>query len=283
MLVIAERHDGSGAEHVGGAVRAHSACAAGFTIGGVPRSTLTSARTPYASATARAEPVRPRPPDGRASARPSPAACRSGPPPRESRWTRCPRARCPTVQTAGAAGSSRRATMVCSAVITAAAATIGSADSCGRAPCAPAPGQRDREGVGRRGERARPRRRLRPPRSVGRRARRRWPRTPSSAPLASIGRAPAPSSSAGCNTTRTSPRPGDATSEHRGADRPRGVHVVPAGVHDPRDRRGVVQPGRLLDRERVDVAAQRDDRGGGVAPRKRATTPVLATRDHRPA
>jgi len=40
----------------------------------------------------------------------------------------------PTVTTAAAAGSMRRATMVWRAVISAAAPTMGSADSCGRAP-----------------------------------------------------------------------------------------------------------------------------------------------------
>jgi len=52
----------------------------------------------------------------------------------------------------------------------------------------------------------------------------------------------------------------------RGPDEHRRVQVVPAGVHGAGDLAGVVEPGRLLHRQRIHVAAQQDGgRMGGYS------------------
>ena len=97
----------------------------------------------------------------------------------------------PTVTTPGTAGSSRRETSVCSAVISAAAPTIGSADFMGPRAWAPGRSARSVKIVGGRGERSLVAPPPVPPRTAGPRGRPRWP-TPSSAPLASTAAAPSP-------------------------------------------------------------------------------------------
>ena len=55
--------------------------------------------------------------------------------------------------------------------------------------------------------------------------------------------------------------------KHRGADRPCRVHVVATGVHNAGDFGRVRQSGRFLNRQRIDVAANRDDRRLAIAAR----------------
>jgi hypothetical protein len=50
------------------------------------------------------------------------------------------------------------------------------------------------------------------------------------------------------------------------AEEHRGVRVVPARMHHARALRREVEAARLLDRQRVDVRAQRDDRAGAAGP-----------------
>jgi hypothetical protein len=53
--------------------------------------------------------------------------------------------------------------------------------------------------------------------------------------------------------------------ESRGAQQHRDVRVVPAGVHRAVDLRHEVEPGRLLDRQRVHVGPEEDRRSGRAA------------------
>jgi hypothetical protein len=57
---------------------------------------------------------------------------------------------------------------------------------------------------------------------------------------------------------------GRSREQHAGADRPRRVHVVSAGVHDAGCLRREVEPRLLLDGERIDVAAKGDGGRTGV-------------------
>jgi len=56
--------------------------------------------------------------------------------------------------------------------------------------------------------------------------------------------------------------------QQRGADGPGAVDVVPAGVHDAGRRRGERQPGGFLDRQRVDVTADRHEGCASITARE---------------
>ena len=69
-----------------------------------------------------------------------------------------------------------------------------------------------------------------------------------------------------------------------GTDGPRRVHVVTAGVHDAGVLGGERKSCILGDRERVDIAAQGDDRRRTIAPRHARDEPrPRDTRDIRDA
>ena len=55
-----------------------------------------------------------------------------------------------------------------------------------------------------------------------------------------------------------------AREEQRRANGPRGMHIVAAGVHDPRIRGRIFQPGVLGDWQRIDITANRYGGRAGV-------------------
>jgi hypothetical protein len=62
---------------------------------------------------------------------------------------------------------------------------------------------------------------------------------------------------------------GVAREKECGADGPRRVDVVAAGVHHTQCLRGEIESGGFGDRQRVDITAERDDRRGTIASRNR--------------
>jgi hypothetical protein len=92
----------------------------------------------------------------------------------------------------------------------------------------------------------------------------------SSSPSSSMKRAPWCPSSPGWNMNSTRPgRSRDAGREQLRTDQHRRVRVVPAGVHRAVGRRREVEPGVLVERQRVHVAAQQHGRAGLTAGEQR--------------
>ena len=241
------------------ASRAHPACSAGLTTGGGPRSMVTRASVPNPEATdsvTRRSSSCMSARDSESTARIVPVArARSG-----MMFDAVPASIVPTVMTPGVAGLSRRETIDCSADTTAASATIGSLASCGRAACAPAPMHLDRERVGGRGQRSVVGDDLSDGRIAGRRVRRRSRARRRCAPLSSTSERALPDLLRRLQHYEHVAIGRVRGQQRRRSDGPRSVDVVSARVHHARNRRRERKSGRLLNRQRVDVAAQRDDR-----------------------
>ena len=179
----------------------------------------------------------------------------------------------PIVTTAASSGEISRETTVCSASTMRAAATIGSAVSCGAAPCPPRPST----SIAKSSTAAMSAPRLTPILPTGSGLQRWRPNaapTPSSTPSSAHACAPPWPSSAGWKRKRIGAPGFGAASRAATASADRDVPVVSARVHAAGDRRGVGLRARLLERQRVHVGAQQD---AGAAPPSSATTPVFPT------
>ena len=256
-----ERYERGAAEYAATASRAHPVGWCGLTTGGVPRPTMTLASSRYvvaialpsvplfshhwrvAGSTARIVPVR---------------TARSG-----MMLVAVPALTVPTVTTPGVAGLSRRATIVWSAPISAPAPTTGSADSCGRAACAPRP-INSIENVS--ADAASDPSSATTWPTPNRRST--WPPKMAETPLSARAehvQSPAADLLRRLQHDQHIAQCWSSSEQRRGADRPRRVHIVTARMHDPRHLRRIGQTGRLLDGECIDIPAHRDNRAAGAA------------------